>query len=106
MRFEVFITRRARRDLDEARGFIAKHAPEAAERWYVGFLKAVLELEKNPQAKPLAAENADFPFELREFHYRTKSSVSRALFTIVRNEVRVLSVRRPGQELATREDLV
>jgi plasmid stabilization system protein ParE len=107
MRFEVLITERARRDLEQARAYIAKHAPEAAERWYVGFLKALLDLEKNPTARPFAAENPDFPFELREFLYRSRSgSVSRALFTIVRQEVRVLAIRRPGQDLVTREDLV
>src|SRR3954452_19005973 len=101
MRFEVLLTERARRDLEDARRFIAQHAPEAAERWYFGFLKALLELEKKPESRPLAAENADFPFELREFLYRMRSGrVSRALFTIVRDQVRVLAIRRPGQDFA------
>lgn len=49
MRFEVLITARAQSDLNEARAFIAKHAPEAAERWYFGFLEALLALEQSPR---------------------------------------------------------
>jgi hypothetical protein len=54
---------------------------------------------------PLAPENIAFPFELRQFMFRTKSRLAnRALFTIVGSEVRVLAIRRPGQPLITGTD--
>jgi plasmid stabilization system protein ParE len=106
MRFEVYITDRAYRDLIEARQYIANRAPEAADRWYFGFLEALLALESQPQTWALAAEDRDVPFELREFLYRTRSgAVSRALFTIVSDQVRVLAIRRPGQDSVGLEDL-
>jgi plasmid stabilization system protein ParE len=106
MRFEVLITERAYSDLGEARAFIARHAPEAAERWYYGFLEALLALEENPRTWPVAEEGSDFSFELRQFLFRSRNgSVSRALFTIVGEQVRVLAVRRPGQRLVTPNDL-
>jgi plasmid stabilization system protein ParE len=106
MQFEVLITERAYSDLNEARAFIARHAPEAAEQWYFGCLEALLALEQSPRTWPVAEEGSRFSFELRQFLYRSRNgSVSRALFTIVDNQVRVLAVRRPGQGLATPSDL-
>lgn len=106
IRFEVLITARAQSDLNEARAFIAKHAPEAAERWYFGFLEALLALEQSPRTWPVAEEGSSVSFELRQFPYRSRNgSVSRALFTIVDEEVRVLAVRRLGQRSATPDDL-
>ncbi len=106
MRFEVLITARAQSDLNEARAFIAKHAPEAAERWYFGFLEALLSLEQSPRTWPVAEEDQSFPFELRQYLYRSRNgSVSRALFTIVDQQVRVLAIRRPGQGLVAPDDL-
>jgi plasmid stabilization system protein ParE len=106
MDYEVLVTRRAQQDLEETRNYIAKYAPETAERWYRDFLEALCTLEVNPQAHPLAAENKDLPMEVRQYLYRTRSGrVNRALFTIVDREVRVLAIRRPGQQSATMDDL-
>jgi plasmid stabilization system protein ParE len=98
MGFEVVVTSRAQWDLNEARTYIARYAPETAETWYVEFLKALCDLENHPETYPIAAEGEDLPFELRQFLYRTRSGrVNRALFTIVGSQVRVLAIRRPGQ---------
>lgn len=106
MRFTVLLTDRAVRDLNQGRDYIRQSSPETADRWYSSFLKALLRLEENPQARSLAPENADFPFELRQFLFRTRSRLAnRALFTIVGNEVRILAIRRPGQPLFTRKDV-
>lgn len=105
MRFTVLLTARALRDLRDARDYIRQWAPETADRWYRSFLEALLRLEENPESRSLATENAEFPFELRQLLFRTKSRLAnRALFTIVGDEVRVLAIRRPGQPLITKED--
>lgn len=106
MRFTVFLTGRALRDLVDARDYIRQSAPETADRWYFSFLEALLRLEQHPKAWPIAPESDEFPFELRQFLFRTKSRrANRALFVIAGTEVRVLAIRRPGQPLITREDI-
>ncbi|MBS0207719.1 MAG: type II toxin-antitoxin system RelE/ParE family toxin [Planctomycetes bacterium] len=106
MRFDVVLTARAIRDLERARDYLRQAAPEAADRWYGNFLTALLRLEVNPESRSLAPESAEFPFELRQFLFRTKSRfANRALYRIVGKEVQILAIRRPGQPLFTREEL-
>jgi len=106
VRYTVFLTARATNDLDSARQYIRQAAPETAEHWHRTLLLALLRLETNPEIWPIAPESAEFGFELRQFLFRTKSRLAnRALFTIVGSEVRVLAIRRPGQPLATKDDI-
>lgn len=58
---------------DIARAYIAQHAPDIAERWYISFLESLLALEENPSGRPLAPENAAFPFDLHQFIFRSKT---------------------------------
>lgn len=105
MRFTVLLTARAIQDLQDAREFIRQSAPETAELWYLSFLEALLRLEEHPDMWSVAPEDAEFPFELRQIFFRTKSRLAnRALFTIAGDQVRVLAIRRPGQPLITKDD--
>jgi plasmid stabilization system protein ParE len=93
-------------DLNAAREHLRQFAPETADRWYLSFLEALLQLEANPEIWPLAPETSEFPFDLRQFLFRTKSRrANRALFTIIGDEVRILAIRRPGQPLITKDDV-
>lgn len=105
MSYRVVIQPEAKLDLLQAAEYIADHAPHAAERWLNGFFQEVQSLSRRPEQWPLAPEAAFLHVELREWHYRTKSSVTRALFVIVDDEVRVLRVRRPGQESLRQQDI-
>lgn len=106
MNYEVVILGRAEQELTEAADRIAEQNPEAASRWFHGFVQALLTLEKNPARCGLAPEGDLFPYEVRQFFYRTKSKVpTRALFTIAGREVRILMIRRPGQDLVAKGDL-
>jgi plasmid stabilization system protein ParE len=105
MTYRVVLQPEAKRDLREATEYIAEFAPQAAERWTRGFLEAVQSLATRPEQWPLAEEAPYVGVSLREWCYRTKSSVTRALFLIVDDEVRVLRIRRPGQALLRQEDL-
>ncbi|MEX0678045.1 MAG: type II toxin-antitoxin system RelE/ParE family toxin [Pirellulales bacterium] len=106
MRFTVLLTARALRDLVDARDYIRQSAPQTAERWYFSFLEALLRLEQHPEAWPIAPESGEFPFELRQFLFRTRSRrANRALFVIAGTEILVLAIRRPGQPLITKEDI-
>jgi plasmid stabilization system protein ParE len=49
MKYQVLVTERAKRELDEAASWISKRAPEAAARWFHGFVTALLTLKTNPE---------------------------------------------------------
>lgn len=106
MPFTVILSNRALRDLEVAREYLRSVAPDIAERWYRTLLDALRQLEGDPLSWPLAPESEKFPFELRQFLFRTKSRrANRALFMVVGNEVRILAIRRPGQPLVTKRDV-
>lgn len=93
MKYEVIILKRAQQELHDAADRIAKDAPETAERWFNGFIEALRTLEVNPERCSPAPEDSSFTYEVRQFFYRTASKYpTRALFTIVGREVRILRI--------------
>ena len=79
MTYQVFLTDRAARDLEEAYRWYAERAPEAAIRWYNGFLDAIHSLAGDPERCPLAAESRKVLVEVRQLLYGRRRSY-RALF--------------------------
>jgi hypothetical protein len=76
----------------------ASQSLDIATTWYDGFIDALEKLEENPLREPLAAENDQFPFELRELHYGSGRRLThRAVYRIVGNRVEVLSIRHLAQ---------
>lgn len=74
MTHRVVVTQQASRELDEAADWWAQHHDrEQAARWYVGFSEQLWTLSDDPQRLPLAAENDDFPYVMRELHYGLSS---------------------------------
>ena len=104
MTYQVLITERAQRELSEATDRIAEHAPETAERWFNGFVRAILTLRVNPERCGLARENALFPYELRYLLYGRRRSY-RALFTVRGDSAVVLSIRHTARRDLTPDDL-
>jgi plasmid stabilization system protein ParE len=105
MRYRIVMRPAARLDLHEAADWIAERSPGGAERWFHGFLAALKSLEADADQWGLAPEAEYLSIPVRQWFYRTKSSVTRVVFTIVGDEVHVLRVRRPGQDLLRKEDL-
>ena len=107
MNLPVYVHPRVEEFLDEnASWWGENHSSEQAERWYDGFVRAILSLEENPQSRPLAAENDEFPFEMRELHFGIGNRPThRALFTIRPDKVYVLMLRHAAQAPVTIEDL-
>ncbi len=103
MSFEVLVTERASQELHQAADWIAKDAPETANRWFNGFVTAISTLDENPQRCSLARENRRFPFELRQLLYGRRRGY-RALFTIRGSSVVVLSIRHAAQRELTPDD--
>jgi len=106
MKFRVVLRPVAQRDLHAAADWIAERSPQGAVRWFNGFLDAIQELETRPEQWAVAPEAAYLKVLLREFYYRTKSSVTRAVFYVAEDEVRIVRIRRPGQRPLQRDDLL
>ena len=82
--------------------------PDQAFRWLEGFEAAISALADNPGKCPLAREDAEFDFELRQLNYGlSPKPTHRALFRVDEAErlVRVLSIRHLHQKDITPEDL-
>ena len=88
--YQVHFTDRASRDLDEAYRWIAERSPEAANRWYHGFVDALLTLREFPERCSLAPENPKLPGEIRQLLYGKRHSY-RVLFAIRADRVVYLS---------------
>lgn len=106
MTYKVVLLSRAEQDLREATEYIAERAPATAARWFNEFVTALEKLSKNPERCGLAPESGLFSCRVRQFFYRSKSKYpTRALFTIVGDEVRILMIRRPGQAPVGEKDV-
>jgi plasmid stabilization system protein ParE len=91
----VLVTERASRELEEAARWWSEHRSSAeAERWYFGFVQALVSLENSPQRCPHAREHGQATYELRQLAYGIGGRPThRAVFTIRGTDVVVLSVR-------------
>jgi plasmid stabilization system protein ParE len=100
MIYRVIITQRAERDLrDAAHWWAENRSAEQAARWLDGFNSRLQTLAKQPSRCPLAAESAQFSFELRELHYGLgRRPTHRAVFTVAEDFVLVLAVRHAAQD--------
>lgn len=106
MTYDLVFSDRAKRDLNAATDAIAELAPETAERWFNGFVGALETLTRDAAIFALAPESNYCSIEVRQFIYRAKSRrANRALFTIRGATVIILTIRRPGQDLLTEEEL-
>ena len=108
MNFPVRVLRRADREVEATLHFIAEEqeAPEGAQKWYRAYEAALERLAKAAKTLPLAPEDEFVDYEVRQILFRTKTGRTyRGLFTVVGDEVRLLHVRGPGQDLMTGKTL-
>ena len=92
MKYKLIIQPPALEDLDEAYDWIRQRAPEAAARWFNGFVDALETLRSFPERCGVAPENEYFEQEIRQLLYGRRGGVYRAIFTIAGDEVHVLHV--------------
>jgi plasmid stabilization system protein ParE len=107
MKRPVILTTPAFEDLRRNTRWWAEHRSlEQAQRWYDGFLSKLDSLEENPERCPLARENAEFTYELREVNYGVRSRPThRAVFTIRPDSVLVMAIRHAAQSELTSADI-
>lgn len=100
MTYRIYLSRRARRDVDEIHEWIAHHSPNGADRWYESFREAMFSLETNAENKGLAPEDMEFERRVRQILFKTrKGHTYRALFVVEGTQVQVVTVRGLGQPL-------
>ena len=108
MSFRIKLFRTAVREVDQILDWLIRErkVPAAAKAWYQAYERAIAELRDSPERFPFAPENSTVDFEVRHMLFKTRRGRPyRLLFTIVGNEVRVLHVRGPGQDLVPPEKL-
>jgi plasmid stabilization system protein ParE len=105
MKYQVVLTDRAARDLDEAYQWYAERVPETAVRWYNGFLDTLNSLADNPERCPLAVEARKIAIHVRQLLYGRNKSY-RALFLVRNQTVVVLHIRHTAQNEINIRDLL
>lgn len=92
--YVVRISQEAQDHLDHnALWWAENYDVEQANQWALEFRDEIMDLRFLPASRPLAIENDQVPFEVRNFHFRGY----RALFTIIEDVVLVLAVKRDQQ---------
>ena len=96
----VVLTARAEREMEDSACWWAEHrSAEQASRWLTGLERLLDTPSARAPGCALAAEAADFRYELREIHFGIgRRPTHRAVFTIVETLVVVLTVRHAGRD--------
>jgi plasmid stabilization system protein ParE len=90
----VELTAKAKRDLDAIlEWLVAQEAGEAGLRWYARLQKEIGSLSALAYRCPLAPENGEFPFEIRQLLYGRRPHQYRILYTVEGETVIVLHIR-------------
>jgi plasmid stabilization system protein ParE len=94
MAFRVEQTARAKSDLDSIMNWLVDQgAGRSGLRWFRRLRQAIASLSELPHRCPLAPENAELPFEVRQLLFGHKPHEYRVLFTIDADVVIVLHIR-------------
>ena len=104
MRHLVVITDPADRNFREYFQWMRERSPQGAEAWRARIIEAVKTLEISLERHALARESAVFPVEIRCLLSGRNRSAFRILHQVKGNEVRVLAIRRPSQDLMNPKD--
>lgn len=106
MSFHARVLSRARREYDNCLTYIAARSKPGAVAWARAFDRMLTRIEADPEVFPLAVEDEFVEFDLREALFKTRRGlVYRALFTVVGDDVLILHVRGPGQDLLSSESI-
>ena len=91
--YRLIIQPDALEELDAAYEWIRARAPEAAVKWFNGFVTAFESLRTSPESFGLVSDVRGFPYPIRELLYGKRQHKYRAFFTIVGDDVHVLHIR-------------
>jgi len=101
MKFSVFVTARAERDIHEAYRFIAERGPANPDSWKAGLTSTFGTLETLPNRCGLAPESAHVPETIHQTFYAN----FRILFVIEGDSVFVSHIRHSARLPMTKDEL-
>ena len=105
-RFTVNILPRAEQDFESLYLWIYEQSPSGAASWFNAYQQSLTSLETQPTSHSLAPEDEHHAEEIRQLLFRTpRGKTYRALFTIREDQVYLLHLRGPGQDVMTAEDI-
>jgi plasmid stabilization system protein ParE len=105
MPYQIRITARALREIDEALEWLAERAPAAASRWYEQLSEAIDSLVGFPELCGLAPESEWYPGELRQLLHGKRKGMYRILLEIREDVVIILRVRHSARALLGPDEL-
>jgi len=100
MNNQVLVSERAIADvIRNAEWWAGYHSTDKAAEWQQAIFAKIYSLDRFPESHPLAHENPDFAYELREAHFGFGArSGYRILFTLTDNCVNVLTVKAAEED--------
>jgi len=102
MTYTVRVLAKAEDDVEVILTWLRERSPQGAATWLKRFIDACEALKTDAARWPLAPESSEFDYPTQQFIFKTpRGRKYRILYTIVGDEVRVLRVRGPGQDLIT-----
>ena len=105
-KFNAQLLWRAERDVDHILTWLNERSPHGAASWLRTWDRTFAMLESSADEYGLAPENEDHELEIRQIMFRTRKGRDyRALYTIRGNDVYVMHIRAPGQDLVPPDEL-
>ncbi len=93
MAFHVSITREGEQEAKDILEWLhSQQAGETGLRWFEGLKTAIVSLAEMPERCPLARENKEFSFEVRNLLHGRKPHVYRVVFTVEGDTVYILHI--------------
>ena len=107
MTYQVELSFRAERDLDQILAWLSNRSRQGAASWLRRWNKVRHLLSDHPQDSLLPPENEDHEDEIRHVVFKTRHGRKyRALFVIRGRHVFVTNIRGPGQNLVPPDELL
>lgn len=104
--YKIAVLKPASHDVQEQFDYIRQRSPIGAEAWYEAYLAALERLKLDPLGPGAAPENYHVEDDVRQVLFTTRRGLPyRIIYTVVGNEVRILRVRGPGQDLLRPQEL-
>lgn len=105
-KFTVRLLWRAERDVDHILAWLSDRSPRGAASWLRAWDETFVILETSADEYGLAPESGSQSLEIRQVLFRTRRGRDyRAIYTIQNDDVFVMHIRGPGQDIVPADQL-